>query len=59
MSVPEPEFTAAVESPLELESGSPAWADEADVIVVGFSSLKGVYRDILQAAPLLNIFTQF
>lgn len=30
-----------------------------DVIVVGFSSLKGVYRDILQAAPLLNIFTQF
>lgn len=30
-----------------------------DVIVVGFSSLKGVYRDILQAAPLLNVFTQF
>jgi polysaccharide biosynthesis/export protein len=30
-----------------------------DVIVVGYSSLKGVYRDILQAAPLLNIFTQF
>jgi polysaccharide export outer membrane protein len=30
-----------------------------DVIVVGFSSLKGVYRDILTAAPLLNIFTQF
>lgn len=30
-----------------------------DVVVVGFSSLKGVYRDILQAAPLLNIFTQF
>ena len=29
------------------------------VIVVGFSSLKGVYRDILQAAPLLNVFTQF
>ncbi len=30
-----------------------------DVIVVGYSSLKGVYRDILQAAPLLNVFTQF
>ena len=28
-----------------------------DVIVVGFSSLRGVYRDILQAAPLFNIFT--
>ena len=33
--------------------------------VLGISSavvnqlLKGVYRDILQAAPLLNIFTQF
>jgi len=30
-----------------------------DVIVVGFSSLKGVYQDILKAAPLLNVFTQF
>lgn len=30
-----------------------------DVIVVGYSALKGVYRDILQAAPLLNVFTQF
>lgn len=30
-----------------------------DVIVVGFSALKGVYRDILQAAPLFNVFTQF
>ncbi len=29
-----------------------------DVIVVGFSSLKGIYRDILQAAPLFNVFTQ-
>lgn len=29
-----------------------------DVVVVGFSSLKGIYRDILQAAPLLNVFTQ-
>ncbi len=29
-----------------------------DVIVVGYSSLKGIYRDILQAAPLFNIFTQ-
>lgn len=32
---------------------------DGDVIVVGFSALKGVYRDILQAAPLLNVFTQF
>ncbi len=30
-----------------------------DVIVVGFASLKGVYQDILKAAPLLNVFTQF
>lgn len=30
-----------------------------DVVVVGYSSLKGIYRDILQAAPLLNVFTQF
>lgn len=30
-----------------------------DVIIVGYSSLKGAYRDILQASPLLNIFTQF
>jgi len=29
-----------------------------DVIVVGFSALKGVYRDLLQAAPLFNVFTQ-
>lgn len=30
-----------------------------DVIVVGFSSLRGTYRDILTAAPLLNVFTSF
>lgn len=27
-----------------------------DKIVVGFSALKGTYRDILQAAPLFNVF---
>lgn len=27
-----------------------------DKIVVGFSALKGTYRDLLQAAPLFNIF---
>jgi polysaccharide biosynthesis/export protein len=27
-----------------------------DVVVVGFSSLRGIYRDILQAAPLLGTF---
>lgn len=27
-----------------------------DVVVVGFSSLRGIYRDILQAAPLLGSF---
>lgn len=27
-----------------------------DVVVVGFSSLRGIYRDILQAAPLLGGF---
>ncbi len=30
-----------------------------DVIVVGYSSLQGTYRDILQAAPILGIFTRF
>lgn len=28
-----------------------------DVVVVGFSSLRGIYRDILQAAPLLGTFS--
>lgn len=32
---------------------------DGDVIVIGHSALKGIYRDILQAAPLLNVFTQF
>lgn len=30
-----------------------------DVVVVGFSQIKSVYRDVLLAAPLLNIFTRF
>lgn len=30
-----------------------------DTVVVGFSALRGGYRDFLQAAPILNIFTQF
>jgi polysaccharide export outer membrane protein len=30
-----------------------------DVVVVGYSALRGVYRDFLQAAPLLNVFSQF
>lgn len=30
-----------------------------DVVVVGYSRLRGGYRDILQAAPLLNVFTDF
>lgn len=29
-----------------------------DVVVVGFSQAKSIYRDILQAAPLFNIFTR-
>jgi len=27
-----------------------------DVVVVGFSSLRGIYRDILQLAPLVGTF---
>ena len=27
-----------------------------DVVVVGFSSVRGLYRDILQAAPILGAF---
>ena len=30
-----------------------------DRIVVGFSGLKGAYRDILSAAPLFNVFRAF
>lgn len=30
-----------------------------DIVVIGYSSLKGIYRDILQVAPLLNVFTRF
>lgn len=30
-----------------------------DRIVVGFSGVKGAYRDFLQAAPILNILTRF
>lgn len=30
-----------------------------DIVVVGFSSIKGAWRDILTAAPLFNVFTQF
>ncbi|WP_298190273.1 polysaccharide biosynthesis/export family protein [Novosphingobium sp.] len=30
-----------------------------DVVVVGFSQAKSIYRDVLQAAPLFNVFTRF
>lgn len=30
-----------------------------DVVVVGFSQAKSIYRDILLAAPLFNVFTRF
>lgn len=30
-----------------------------DKIVVGFSAIKGGYRDFLQLAPIFNLFTQF
>ncbi|MBX7496418.1 polysaccharide export protein [Qipengyuania sp. 6B39] len=30
-----------------------------DRIVVGFSATRGLYRDFLRAAPLLNVFTRF
>jgi polysaccharide export outer membrane protein len=30
-----------------------------DVVVVGFSSSKSVYRDVLTAAPIFNVFTRF
>lgn len=32
---------------------------QGDVVVVGFSQVKGAFRDFLTAAPLLNIFTAF
>ena len=30
-----------------------------DVVVVGFSQAKSIYRDVLQAAPIFNVFTRF
>ena len=30
-----------------------------DVVVVGFSQAKSIYRDVLLAAPLFNVFTRF
>lgn len=30
-----------------------------DVVVVGFSQAKSIYRDMLQAAPIFNVFTRF
>ena len=30
-----------------------------DIVVVGFSEVKGAFRDFLQAAPLFNLFTLF
>ncbi|MBY0392549.1 MAG: polysaccharide export protein [Novosphingobium sp.] len=30
-----------------------------DVVVVGFSQAKSIYRDFLQAAPIFNVFTRF
>lgn len=30
-----------------------------DVIVVGYSQVRGVFQDILRASPLFNVFTQF
>lgn len=30
-----------------------------DVVVVGFSALKGAWRDFLETTPLFNIFTRF
>ncbi len=30
-----------------------------DVVVVGFSQGKSIYRDMLQAAPIFNVFTRF
>ena len=30
-----------------------------DVVVVGFSAVRGVYRDFLEAAPIFNVFARF
>lgn len=32
---------------------------DGDVVVVGFSQVKGAFRDFLQAAPLFNLFLAF
>jgi polysaccharide export outer membrane protein len=32
---------------------------DGDLVVVGYSQLKGAYRDFLMATPLLNLFTVF
>ena len=30
-----------------------------DRVVVGYSAVRGIYRDFLRAAPILNVFTRF
>lgn len=30
-----------------------------DQVVIGYDRLRGAYRDVLQASPLFNVFTQF
>ena len=30
-----------------------------DVVVIGYSAVRGTYRDLLRAAPLLGIFRPF
>lgn len=40
------------------ESADPAILG-GDVVVVGFSGVKGAFRDFLTTAPLLNLFTRF
>ena len=32
---------------------------DGDVIVVGYSSVRGAFRDFLSVTPLLNLFTVF
>jgi polysaccharide export outer membrane protein len=45
----------------EIRSGNAADPQilAGDTVVVGFSSAKGAWRDFLQAAPLISIFTLF
>ena len=44
------------EHALRWERDVAAWHDEADVVVVGLSEAKAIWRDIRQIVPIIAVF---